>query len=383
MKYIKTYRLITWIAVLVFVLAACAEPVTPEPSPTSEPTPEPTAIPFANTCLVTDVGTINDGGFNQYAYEGLIEAREDFSLTEPTILESSDEADYNANIATCLENSSDAIVTVGFLLQDASVQAAIDNPEVYFIGIDQDASGLEDAPANYTGVQFREDQAGFLVGVLAALIANEQGSDLVAGIYGLPVPAVKRFRNGYEQGVLSVNPDWEIGTNILGEYEESFVDAEIGEAAAQRYLDAGASVIFGAGGPMGASGIRFAAQQGTYVIGVDQDEYYTTFQEGAVEGTEFLVSSALKRVDQGVYDIIELLAAGQFEAFPGGRNYTLDATRGGIGFATKHDSDISDELYDQVSATLRSLVSGEVSTGVDIETGDLLEDVEAEATPES
>ena len=368
----KTYGIIA-ICIIGLIMIGCAPAATPTPDPTATPEPSPTPIPFANTCLVTDIGTINDGGFNQYAYEGLLKAREDYSLPEPTILESSNEEDYTENIARCLENGADAIVTVGFLLESASVEAARENPSVYFIGVDQDASGVDDAPANYTGVQFREDQAGFLVGVLAALIANEQESDVIAGIYGLPVPAVKRFRNGYEQGALSVNPDWEIGTNILGAYEESFVDETVGIAAAASYLAQDASVIFGAGGPMGAAGIRYAAQQDVYVIGVDQDEYYTTFQEGTVDGSEYLVSSALKRVDQGVYDLISLLAEGQFESFPGATNYTLDATRGGIGFATKHDADIPDEIYEQVSATLRQLVAGDINTGVDVNTGDLIE----------
>lgn len=373
MYYTKYFGFLS-ICVIGLLIVGCAPAATPIPDPTATPEPPPTSIPFTKTCLVTDVGTINDGGFNQYAYEGLIKAREDFSLPEPTILESNDEEDYADNIATCLENDADAIVTVGFLLQGASVESARENPAVYFIGVDQDASGVEDAPANYTGLQFREDQAGFLVGVLAALIAHEQDSDVIAAIYGLPVPAVKRFRNGYEQGALFINPDWEIGTNILGAYEESFIDETVGIAAAASYLAQDASVIFGAGGPMGAAGIRYAAQQNVYVIGVDQDEYYTTFQEGAVDGSAYLVSSALKRVDQGVYDLLSLLAEGQFESFPGATNYTLDATRGGIGFASKHDSDISDEIYDQVSATLRQLVSGDLTTGVDVETGDLLED---------
>jgi len=130
------------------------------------------------------------------------------------------------------------------------------------------------------------------VGTVAALVANEQDSDIVAGVYGLDVPAVKRFRHGYEQGALYINPDWEIGVNILGRYHDSFDDTEAGIEAAQTFVDAGASVIFGAGGPLGSAAIRQAAAQGVYVIGVDKDEYYTTFGEGAVEGSEFLISSA-------------------------------------------------------------------------------------------
>src|SRR5690606_26215721 len=136
----------------------------------------------------------------------------------------------------------------------------------------------------------------------------------------------------------------------------------------------------GAGGPTGSGGILAAAQQGIWVIGVDQDEYFTTFAEGETPGVEYLISSALKRVDSGVYDLLAMLAEENYEDWPGGEVYILDLENGGIGFAEKHDADIPDEIYEQVSDVLQLLIDDEIDMGIDPITGALLteEDMEAE-----
>lgn len=324
--------------------------------------------PIERACLITDVGRVNDGTFNEYAYNGLVAVAEDYDL-DTTFIETQSSTDYDANIATCVEEGYEVIVTVGFLIQDATVKAAEANPDVFFIGVDQDASWLENAPTNFVGVQFREDQAGFLVGALAALVAEYVDGDTIAGVYGIDVPAVKRFRNGFEQGARYINPD----LNILGKYETSFIDPALGASTARQFVGENAVVIFGAGGPTGSGAIAEAAKQGVFVIGVDQDEYFTTFGEGETEGAEFIISSAMKRVDQGVYDMIAVLAEGDFEAFPGGTNYLLDAVLEGVGFAPKHDADLPDELYAQVEEILELLIAGEIETGVDPVSGDMLE----------
>jgi basic membrane protein A and related proteins len=331
-----------------------------------------------SVCLVTDLGRVNDGTFNQFAHEGAVDATDDFDL-EYDFIETESETDYAANIQTCIDEGFDVVVTVGFLITDATIAAAEANPDVYFIGIDQ---FIVDGPENMVGVQFREDQSGFMAGVLAALVANENEEDVIAGVYGIDVPAVKRFRNGYEQGALYVNPDWEVGTNILGAYADSFIDQAQGISLAQQFIGEGAFVIFGAGGPLGSAAIAEAAAQGIYVIGVDQDEYVTTFSNGEVEGSEFIISSAQKRVDQGVYDMIAALAEGDMESFVSGGVYLLDAAGGGVGLAPAHDSDVSEEIWEEVDAIFEMLVAEEIETGVDPISGDLA-GAEGEATEEA
>jgi basic membrane lipoprotein Med (substrate-binding protein (PBP1-ABC) superfamily) len=329
-------------------------------------TPALAQMSIESVCLVTDIGRVNDGTFNEYAYNGMVQAAEDLDL-DSTFIETQSETDYEKNIATCVENGFDIIVTVGFLIADATKAAAEANPEIYFVGIDQ---FLADGPTNYVGIQFREDQSGFLVGVMAALVANEAEAETIAGVYGIDVPAVKRFRNGYEQGALLVNPDWEVGVNILGNYEDSFIDPAAGASTARQYIGEGAAVIFGAGGPTGSGAIAEAAKSGTFVIGVDQDEYFTTFGEGETEGAEFLITSAMKRVDVGVYSMVEALVNGDMDAFPGGSIFILDVANGGITFAPSHDAEVSEDIIATVTS-IQTLMSGDLEAIAEIDLASL------------
>ncbi|MEM9954275.1 MAG: BMP family ABC transporter substrate-binding protein [Chloroflexota bacterium] len=327
---------------------------------------------ITSLCLVTDLGRVNDGTFNQFAHDGASQVTEDYQL-DYDFIETESEADYENNINTCIDDGADAIVTVGFLIQDATAAAAEANPGVFFVGIDQ---FVVDGSANYVGVQFAEDEAGFLVGALAAMVANENDEDVIAGVYGIDIPSVKRFRNGYEQGAIYINAEWEAGTNILGAYADSFVDQAQGISLANQFIGEDAFILFGAGGSLGSAAIAEAASQGLFVIGVDQDEYNTTFAGGETEGSEFLISSALKRVDLGVYDTIALLAEGDFDAWAsyGGGNFIGD-----VGFAGPNESGINEAYYEEVEFILELLEKDCIITNVDSVSGDLLnaEDIEA------
>jgi basic membrane protein A and related proteins len=316
-------------------------------------------------CLVTDVGSITDGTFNQFAYEGALRASEEFGL-DFDYIETQPPASpdvYRKNIQTCLDDNYNAIITVGFSIAEQTTAAAQENPDTYFIGVDQGSTG----EANYAGLLFREDQAGFLAGALAAQLST---SGTVAGVYGIEIPPVIKFRNGFEQGAKFVNPD----ITTLGVYIPSFTDQAAGGAAANSAIGEGADVVFGAGGPTGSGAIKEAAQKDVYVIGVDQDEYLTTFGNGEAPGSEFLVSSAVKRVDQAVFLAVQTLVEGG-AAFPAGGNLILSASNDGVGFAEAHDAEIPEEVTARMEEILAGLKDGSIVTGVDPVAGPLLGDL--------
>jgi basic membrane lipoprotein Med (substrate-binding protein (PBP1-ABC) superfamily) len=289
-------------------------------------------------------------------------AAEDFGF-ETRAIESNTPTDFEPNIQTCLEGGFNAIVTVGFLLTDATLAAAEANPDVYFVGVDQFFDGQ---PDNLVGVQSREDQSGFLAGVMAGLMTK---SNVVGGVYGINVPAVVKFRNGYEQGAKYANPDVE----TLGVYLDSFVDPASGALTAEDLIGQGADVIFGAGGGTGSGGIQFAASEGIPVIGVDQDEYFTTFGGGEAPGAEFLITSAQKAIDVCVYDMLAGLSGAEGAEWLGGSLCILSVDNDGIKLAPVHDADVPDDVLAAVDAARELLKSGELTTGVDPLTGELLD----------
>jgi basic membrane protein A and related proteins len=305
--------------------------------------------------LVTDIGRIDDGTFNQFSYEGMTAAAECFGF-ETSYIETVSEADYATNIATSLSDNPNVLITNGFLLATDTLGAAEANPEVNFIGIDQ---FQEEFPPNYIGVLFREDQGGYLAGVMAASL-SESG---VIGVVGgrEDVPPVVRFVNAYKTGAESVNPD----IRVLSVYNESFTTPDKGASDAAQFIGEGADVIFGAGGQTGSGGVAAAAEQGLWGIGVDQDEYFTTFNGGDRPGSEYLATSAIKRVDLAVFRNIVAAIQDEFE----GGIYTLEAANDGITYAPFHDADIPDDVAATLEETRQGLADGSIDTGVDPVTG--------------
>lgn len=305
--------------------------------------------------LVTDIGKVDDRTFNQYAYEGMIAAQECFGF-ETSYIETVSEADYAKNIATALEGGPDVVVTVGFLLATDTLTAADANPDTDFIGIDQ---FQPEFPDNYIGVLFNEDEGGYMAGVLAASLSQSGVIGVVGGRED--VPPVVKLVNGYEQGALSVNPD----IRVLKIYNESFTAPDKGASDAEQFIGEGADVIFGAGGKTGSGGVAAAAAQGVWGIGVDQDEYFSTFNSGAAPGSEYLASSAVKRVDYAVFAKIVDSLSGEFA----GGIFALTAANGGITYAPFHDADIPDDVAAKLEETRLGLADGSISTGLDPATG--------------
>lgn len=301
--------------------------------------------------FVTDIGKVDDGTFNQFAFEGMTAANECFGIAESDFIETVSEADYAANIATMLESEPDVLITTGFLITSDTEEAANNNPDVDFIGIDQ---FLPEYPENMAGVLFNEDESGYIAGVMAASLSESGVVGVVAGRED--VPAVPKFVNGYTVGAESVNPD----IRVLSIYNESFTDIAKGESDANQFIGEGADVIFGAGGQTGSGGIASAARQGVWAIGVDQDEYFTTFNSGEAPGSEFLASSAIKRVDLVTFRLIQASIEDTF----GGGAFIGTAANDLITYAESHDADIPAEVLEAVEAAREGLAVGNIMTGI-------------------
>lgn len=307
--------------------------------------------------LVTDVGEIDDKSFNQSAWEGVQRAADELGA-QTDYIETRDATDYQANIALFGDNGYDVIVTVGFALGEATLEASQSYPDVDFIGVDQFIApeapeGWEGEwpPANVSGLIFPEDQSGFMAGALAGMLTE---SNTIAAVLGTDlVPPVVAFKEGYETGARYVNEDVEIiSTYHPGGLDVAFTDPEWGASTAAQALDQGADVIFGAGGKTGNGAlIEVAGHEGVYCIGVDSDQWETV-----PEAHPCLVSSAMKLITPGV---AELVQASHDGSFPSG-NYVGD-----VGLAPFHDfeDEISADIKDRLEEIKAGLDSGEISTG--------------------
>lgn len=297
--------------------------------------------------LVTDVGEIDDKSFNQSAWEGVKRAETELGALVKYV-ETKDAKDYGANIALFADKNYDVIVTVGFALGDATREAAAKYPNIKFIGIDQFQA---EAMPNVAGLIFAEDKAGFLAGALAAMMTK---TNTVAAVLGTDlVPPVVAFKEGYEAGARYINPNIKIiSTYHPGGLDVAFTDPEWGAATARQAIDNGADVIFGAGGKTGNGAlIEVASTPGLYCIGVDTDQWETV-----PEAHPCLISSAMKLITPGVFDLIKMAQEGKF---PSG-NYV-----GPVGLAPFHDFDskIPQEVKDKLNEIDAGLKDGSISTG--------------------
>jgi basic membrane protein A and related proteins len=301
--------------------------------------------------LVTDVGEVDDKSFNQSAWEGVQRAEDELGATV-NYVETQDAKDYMDNITLFADDNYDVIVTVGFALGEATIEAAGMYPEIMFIGVDQFQGEAVD---NVAGLIFAEDKSGFLAGVLAGMLTE---SNTVAAVLGTDlVPPVVAFKEGYESGVVWANPDAEvISTYHPGGMDTAFTDPEWGATTAAQAIEQGADVVFGAGGKTGNGAlIETAGYEGAYCIGVDSDQWETV-----PEAHDCLVSSAMKLITPGVFDLINMANEGNFPA----GNFL-----GEVGLAPFHDfeDEISQETKDMIDEARQGLDAGELDTGFPVE----------------
>ncbi len=298
--------------------------------------------------LVTDVGKIDDKSFNQSTWEGVQRAEKELGA-KVQYIETTDAKDYDKNIATFADENYDVIVTVGFALGEATIAAAKKYPNVKFIGVDQFQA--EETP-NVAGLNFPEDHAGFLVGALAALMTKTGKIGSVCGTDA--VPPVWRFGEGYRAGAAYINPSVEVNVvyhNDVG-FDKTFTDPEWGKTTAISMIDKGVDVIFGAGGKTGNGALLGAAEKGVYAIGVDTDQYFTV-----PEAQKVLLSSAMKLLNPGTFDLIKMAKEGNF---PSG-NYMGEA-----GYAPFHDLDsqVPADVKAKMEEIDKALKDGSLQTNV-------------------
>lgn len=311
---------------------AATEETTEEEAPAEEPAADASNIKIG---MVTDVGGVNDGSFNQSSWEGLQRAQVELGI-EAKYLESKTDADYTPNIETFVDDGCDLIICVGYMLADATRAAAEAYPDQKFAIID-DAS--IDLP-NVTCLMFAQEQASYLVGLVAGMTTE---SNTVGFVLGMASESMNKFGYGYLAGVLDANKD----AKILQYNANNFGDTAGGKSAATTMVTNGADVIFHAAGGTGIGVIEGCKENGIKAIGVDSDQ--------SVLAPETVITSAMKRVDNACYDAAQAVIDGTLEA--GVKTYDLSIA--GVDIAPTTDL-LSEDVLTAVNEAKEKVISGEI-----------------------
>ena len=286
--------------------------------------------------MVTDVGGVNDGSFNQSAWEGLQRAGEAFGC-EVKYIESKGDADYVPNIESFLDEDYDLIVCVGYMMADAVRDAAELYPDQKFAIID-DASNAD--LDNVTCMMFEQEQASYLVGLAAGYTTE---SNIVGFVTGAANETMNSFGYGYCAGVLDANPD----ATILQYNANNFGDASGGKTAVNTMVTKGADVVFHAAGGTGIGVIDGCKENKIWAIGVDSDQ--------SPLAPETILTSALKRVDNACYDATKKTILGTLE----GGVETYDLAAGGVDIAQTTDN-LSKDVLEKIEDAKKDIIAGDL-----------------------
>lgn len=286
--------------------------------------------------LITDVGGIHDHSFNETSWKGLEKAKTDFGV-EINYLESKTDADYSSNIESFVDEDYDLIVCVGFKLAEATKKAAESHPDKKFAIID-DASNA--SLPNVTCLTFKQEQASYLVGYVAGLVTKKNN---VGFVLGMASEMMNKFGYGYLAGVYAANPK----ATVQQIDANNFADPAIGKTSATTMITNGADVIFHAAGGTGVGVIQACQENKISAIGVDTDQ--------SSLAPDTVITSAMKRVDNAVYDSVKQLVDGTLK----GGEVVYDLSKGGVDIAPTTKL-LSEDVLKKVEEVKAKILSGEI-----------------------
>jgi basic membrane protein A len=336
--------------VLALVAAGCGgddDETTPAGEDTSaaEDTSSEEAEPI-KVGLVTDIGGLNDRGFNSLANQGLERAASELGV-EIRVLESKSDADYIPNLQSLAEEGYNLVISVGFLMGEATHQAAEAFPDTNFAIIDN-AYGGDDCEANnlcelpnLQGLLFKEQETGYLAGYLAGLVTE---SNTISSVGGIKIPPVDRFIAGYQAGATASNPD----VKTLNGYSQDFVDQAKCKEVALDQIAEGSDVVFQVAGGCGLGALDAASEKGVWGIGVDADQAFLG---------DHVLTSALKRVDEAVFQTIQAVSDGSFQ---GGSVTLFGLAEEGVGLG-EFSPNAPQDAIDETLAQIPGIVDGSIT----------------------
>lgn len=329
-------------------LTACAPAATPAPAPT--------AAPKYKVCQVTDTGGIDDKSFNATAWKGVQDAITQLGV-DGKYLESKEVADYEKNLNAFIGEKCDMIITVGFLIGDATKAAAVANPGIKFSIVD---FAYDPVVTNIVGQVFSTDQAAYLAGYAAAAVTK---TGKVGTFGGLPIPTVTIFMKGFAEGVAKYNEvkgksvqvlGWDLTDDTKGLFSNSFDDQQKGKELATSLMDEGADIIMPVAGPVGLGAAAAIKERGNaYVIGVDSDWFLTSPEYASIT-----LTSVQKLMDATTLAVIKSGIDGTFKG--GVVVGTLE--NNGVALAPFHDlqSLVTPELQTELDQLKADIISGKI-----------------------
>ncbi|HXF97503.1 MAG TPA: BMP family ABC transporter substrate-binding protein [Gaiellaceae bacterium] len=306
--------------------------------------------------VVTDIGGLNDKGFNSLSYAGLQRAKRELGVEGRAFITRT-AADRIPNLTAAAQQGYNLIIGVGFLMFDPLGKVAPQFKDIKFAGVDVpygftvQQAGVQSIP-NLRGLLFREAEAGCLVGNVAALEARRlPGPDIISAVGANRVPAIVAFIAGYQYCAKRANKDVRVLVNYAN--DPTFANQAKCRATALSQIARGSKIVFQVAGQCGLGALDAAKARGVWGIGVDADQYFLG---------PHVLTSATKKVDVAVYDTIaDFKRTG--DRFRGGFDKIFTVKNKGVGYgrlSTKLPAAVRAEYKRSTDALARLIASGKV-----------------------
>ncbi len=313
--------------------------------------------------LALDIGGLGDKGFNDLAYQALQKSISDGLICEENtklVEANADGTNLDENVQSLADAGYDLIIATGYAFTPGINEIAPDYPDIQFGIIDGYAAcgtdcGLTNeatATPNVVDLTFKEQEGSYLVGVAAALKAQELGCDNLGFLGGQTLPLIGKFEAGYRAGVAEIDPNIKVQVEYIGDSTKAFDDPIQGEALSNKMYDNGACIIYHAAGNSGNGLFKAAAAQQKLAIGVDSDQYKAVTADQA----PFILTSMIKRVDTATYNTIKAAADGTFK----GGGQVFDLASDGISYSTSNAELMTQDIIDKVNQYKQKIIDGDI-----------------------
>jgi basic membrane protein A len=288
-----------------------------------------------NIGLILGSGGLGDRSFNDSAYSGLLEGQKQYNIRFEAVNPASEDSKLDA-LRLFARNKYDLIIGVAFENKNCIETVAKEFPDIQFAAIDFESTGN-----NIASVVYREQEADFLMGVLAALLTKTK---YVGVIGGTDIPAIRRIMSGFKQGATYQDSTIKVFTDFAG----TFSDPDAGlKLALSRYQE-GADVIHNAASKTGLGIIEAAKETGKLTTGTSGN------QRDLAPGN--VVGNRPKKVDTAVMLLIDEVKKGQFKA--GIRS--LGLKENGLALGPFNETIVNQTMLNRLEDLKQKIINGEI-----------------------
>lgn len=337
----KITRLFLIISIFIFLISSCDK---------KNDNPDNTV----KVAMLAEGNTFDDLSFLQACKEGMERAKVDFNLTVEYNIDTTTNL-YQQRIEQFASQNYDLIIAIGYMWNDALLEAANNYPNTKFILVDNEISETRN---NVVSIVFDVDEAAFPIGFLSAWWAEGQGTNTPkTGCVGaLKIPQIRQFIEPFNKGVNYYNSIYSKNVDTSVIYAGDFFDEELGAHLCDSIINTGVDIIFGVGSETASGALLKAKQNNIWSVGTDVDQYYSF-----PEVSEFMLTTAEKGLDNSIYDVVKSFTE---KTFDGGNTYHGNLENLGVAIAPYHNADalIADSIKTKIEEIKSSIIDGSLST---------------------